>query len=98
MTKKSPAKPMFFKKDEQHLPIRVCSDDRAECFYCRQGLKGEKRHMKSSVKCASCGVHMCLEVARNCFKEFHDLNCAQKLVKKSPDVVQICLIELVVKN
>ena len=75
MTKKSPAKPKFYKKDEQHLPIRVCSDDRAECYDCRQGLNCEKRRMKIS---ASCGVHLCLEFARNCFKEFHDLNCAQK--------------------
>ena len=83
VTKNSPQKPTFFKPDEQHLPIRVRSDARGECYFCRQGLNGEKRCMKSAVKCSSCGVHLCLEVDRNCFMTFHELHCAKNKEKTS---------------
>ena len=37
----------------------------------RLRCKNDKCSMKSNVSCTKCQVHLCLNVTRNCFKDYH---------------------------
>ena len=66
------------RKDQLHFPVRVKYGDRAECFHCRRGDNGEKKRRRTTFKCSSCSLFLCLENERNCFKDFHE----EMLLKK----------------
>lgn len=62
----------FVRYDEQHLPIMVTNDSRAEFFHCHGGVDGSKKRQKISVKCLSCDYFIYLEAIRKCFETFNE--------------------------
>lgn len=50
-----------------HLPEVECK--RKRCKFCQQQLKKENR---TSIRCSTCDVYLCLTTDRNCFKEYHE--------------------------
>ena len=66
--KESPTK-HFMAANEHHFPEAVSHTERRSCYNCR--LKGRKVS-RSSTRCRSCGLFLCITKERNCFAELHE--------------------------
>jgi hypothetical protein len=51
------------------MPQPVGTDARKNCKLCYKRLQKEN---KTTVQCVCCGVHLCLNISRNCFREWHE--------------------------
>lgn len=58
-----------------HYPLRVESNGRRDCFNCRLKVKdggAEQQRRKTPFKCGACGLFLCIDERRNCFKELRE--------------------------
>ena len=65
------------------MPEPVGSNAKKNCKLCYARWKVER---KATVKCLCCGVHFCLNVKRNCFREWHERRGGGGMQNDEPSV------------